>query len=95
MQFDFTTMLDRVGKDAMAVESLGMPGGFAPGAPKEGFDPIPMWVADMNFPTAPSVTRAIVERAEHPVVVISAAAYREHRVHQAFPLFERFQIFDS
>ena len=66
MQFDFTTMLDRVGKDAMAVESLGMPGGFAPGAPKPGYDPIPMWVADMNFPTAPSVTRAIVERAEHP-----------------------------
>jgi len=25
-----------------------------------------MWVADMNFPTAPSVTEAIVERAKHP-----------------------------
>ena len=34
--FDFETMLDRIGKDAMAVESLGAPGGFAPGAPKEG-----------------------------------------------------------
>lgn len=66
MKFDFETMLDRVGKDAMAVESLGMPGGFAPAAPREGFDAIPMWVADMNFPTAPSVTRAIIERAEHP-----------------------------
>lgn len=66
MQFDFETMLDRRGKDAMAVESLGMPGGFAPAAPKDGYDAIPMWVADMNFPTAPSVTRAIVERAEHP-----------------------------
>ena len=66
MQFDFDTMLDRVGKDAMAVEALGTTGGFAPGAPKEGFTPIPMWVADMNFATAPSVTRAIVERAKHP-----------------------------
>lgn len=66
MEFDFTTMLDRVGKDAMAVEALGKPGGFAPGAPKDGYDAIPMWVADMNFPTAPSVTRAIVERAQHP-----------------------------
>ncbi|MBP3867412.1 MAG: hypothetical protein J6D25_06330, partial [Eggerthellaceae bacterium] len=63
MQFDFETMLDRQGKDAMAVESLGMPGGFAPAAPKDGYDAIPMWVADMNFPTAPAVTRAIVERA--------------------------------
>lgn len=66
MRFDFDTMLDRHGKDAMAVESLGMPGGFAPGAPKPGYDAIPMWVADMNFPTAPSITRAIIERAEHP-----------------------------
>ena len=66
MQFDFTTMLDRVGKDAIAIELLGMPGGFAPGAPKPGYDAIPMWVADMNFPTAPSVVSAILERAEHP-----------------------------
>ena len=66
MQFDFATMLDRVGKDAMAVEALGMPGGFAPGAPKSGYDAIPMWVADMNFPTAPSVVKAIIERAVHP-----------------------------
>ena len=66
MQFDFTTMLDRVGKDAIAIEMLGMPGGFAPGAPKPGYDAIPMWVADMNFPTAPSVVSAILERAEHP-----------------------------
>ena len=66
MRFDFETMLDRAGKDAMAVDAIGMPGGFAPTAPKEGFDAIPMWVADMNFPTAPSVVRAIIERAEHP-----------------------------
>ena len=66
MQFDFDTMLDRVGKDAMALEALGMPGGFAPGTPKDGFSPLPMWVADMNFATAPAITRAIIERAQHP-----------------------------
>ena len=65
MQFDFQTMLDRKGKDAMAVEALGTLG-FAPAAPKDGYDAIPMWVADMNFPTAPSIVRAIVERAQHP-----------------------------
>ena len=25
-----------------------------------------MWVADMNFPTVPTVTDAIIERAKHP-----------------------------
>lgn len=49
MKYDFTSIMDRRGKDAIAVDALGAPG-FAPGAPKEGFDAIPMWVADMNFP---------------------------------------------
>ena len=52
MKYDFTSIMDRRGKDAIAVDALGAPG-FAPGAPKEGFDAIPMWVADMNFPTRP------------------------------------------
>ena len=39
---------------------------MAPGAPKEGFDAIPMWVADMNFPTVPTVQEAIIERVQHP-----------------------------
>lgn len=64
MKYDFTTIMDRRGKDALAVDALGQ--GWAPGAPKEGFDPIPMWVADMNFPTAPAVTRAMAERIAHP-----------------------------
>ena len=64
MPYDFTTILDRKGKDALAVDAVGLPGHFP--NPKEGFDPIPMWVADMNFATAPSVTRAILERASHP-----------------------------
>ncbi|MBQ7911619.1 MAG: aminotransferase class I/II-fold pyridoxal phosphate-dependent enzyme [Clostridia bacterium] len=64
MKYDFTSILNRVGKDALAVDALGQ--GWAPGKPCEGFDPIPMWVADMNFPTAPAVTRAMTERINHP-----------------------------
>ncbi|MCI9156518.1 MAG: aminotransferase class I/II-fold pyridoxal phosphate-dependent enzyme [Lawsonibacter sp.] len=64
MKYDFTSIMDRHGKDAMAVDGLGI--GFAPPKPKEGFDVIPMWVADMNFPTAPTIPQAIIERAQHP-----------------------------
>ena len=64
MKYDFTSILERGGMDALAVDALGH--GFAPGAPKPGFDPIPMWVADMNFPTAPAIQEAIIRRARHP-----------------------------
>ena len=48
MKYDFTSIIDRRGKDALAVESIGHKvWGNEPDAPKEGFDPIPMWVADM------------------------------------------------
>ncbi len=66
MKYDFTSIMDRKGKDAMALDSLGCGNGFAPDAPKNGFDPIPMWVADMNFPTAPSIIEAVTERLKHP-----------------------------
>ena len=64
MEFDFTTIMERKGMDALAVDALGLPG--LPGAPKEGFDAIPMWVADMNFPTVPAVQKAIIARTQHP-----------------------------
>lgn len=67
MKYDFTTIMDRRGRDALAVDAVGTKGwGSEPEAPKEGFDFIPMWVADMNFPTCPSVTEAIIERTKHP-----------------------------
>lgn len=68
MQYDFETVLDRRGKDAMAVDAVGSQAlkGFSPSAPKPGFDLIPMWVADMNFPTARSIQDAIIARAKHP-----------------------------
>ena len=67
MTYDFTTIYNRCGKDALAVDGLGMPGGFAPPAPKDGFSAIPMWVADMNFATVPTIPAAIIERASHPL----------------------------
>lgn len=66
MKYDFTSIMDRRGKDAIAVDGLGGMPGFTPDAPKLGFDAIPMWVADMNFPTVPTITEAIIERAKHP-----------------------------
>ena len=64
MKYDFTSILERAGMDAIAVDLLGKPG--VPGAPKPGFDAIPMWVADMNFPTVPTIPAAIAERTAHP-----------------------------
>ena len=66
MKYDFVSILDRKGKDAMALDGLGMVPGMAPDSPKDGFDVIPMWVADMNFPTVPTIPEAIIERAKHP-----------------------------
>ena len=65
MTYDFTSILDRKGKDAIAVDMVGAPGSSYP-APKEGFDVIPMWVADMNFPACPSIVSAMEARLQHP-----------------------------
>ena len=64
MQYDFTSIMDRRGRDALAVDGLGT--GYAPPLPKDRVEPIPMWVADLNFPTVPTIVEAIVERAQHP-----------------------------
>lgn len=66
MKYDFTSIMDRHGKDAIAVDGLGSMPGFTPDKPKEGFDVIPMWVADMNFPTVPTIQEEIIKRAQHP-----------------------------
>ena len=64
MKYDFTTIMDRKGRDAIAVDSVGE-GCAIPVAPKEGFDVIPMWIADMNFPACPTIPEAMIRRAEH------------------------------
>ena len=51
-KFNFTQIIDRKGKDAIAFDLLGVQD-WAPKKPKEGFDSIPMWVADMNFAVPP------------------------------------------
>lgn len=66
MKYDFTTIIDRRGKDSIAVDLMqGL--GFGPEPAKEGFEMIPMWIADMNFPTVPTIQEAISERAKHPM----------------------------
>ena len=66
MQYDFTTLMHREGQDALALDSLGKNPGFAPDPPKEGFDVIPMWVADMNFPVLHTIPDAIAARLKQP-----------------------------
>ena len=55
MKYDFTTILNREGTGAIAVSKIP----FDNAEIKEGFSKIPMWVADMNYATAPSVIEAI------------------------------------
>ena len=62
MKYDFTTVMDRRGMDAIAVDAAPAP----EGGRKEGFDVIPMWVADMNFPTVPTIPEFITRRVQHP-----------------------------
>lgn len=62
MKYDFTSIMDRRGKDAIAVDVIPFPGAEV----EEGFDRIPMWVADMNFPTVPAIQKSIQERVAHP-----------------------------
>ncbi|MGI6736094.1 MAG: MalY/PatB family protein [Anaerovoracaceae bacterium] len=66
MTYDFTTNLDRHGRDAMAVDADQAFGLDIAHTVKPGFDRIPMWVADMNFPTYPGIPAALCERAAHP-----------------------------
>ena len=60
MKYDFTTILNRRGMDAIAVDKPPME------PSKEGFDLIPMWIADMNFATVPTVMESMIKRAQHP-----------------------------
>ena len=61
MKFDFTTFVERAGKDSLANDVV--PFDFQP---EEGVSRIPMWIADMSFPTAPFILQAIRDRLEVP-----------------------------
>jgi cystathionine beta-lyase len=62
MQYDFTTILDRRGKDSLAADRIPYEGVQV----GEGFSTIPMWIADMSFVTAPPVMEALYKRLEMP-----------------------------
>ena len=62
MTYDFTTVMDRRGRDALAVDVIPFPDAKV----DEGFDTIPMWIADMNFATVPTIQEHIIERVNHP-----------------------------
>ena len=62
MKYDFTTVLDRRGRDSTAADVIPFKGFQV----DEGFDPIPMWIADMSFKAAPAVMDAIYRRMEMP-----------------------------
>ncbi len=70
MTCDFTTIMDRKGKDAVALDveralASGMLG-RSDVKIRDGFSVIPMWVADMNFPTVPTVMEELHRRVDHP-----------------------------
>lgn len=73
MRFDFETVMDRRGKDSIAADLNSFRSAFVDAEIKEGFDVIPMWVADMNFPTVPTITKRIIDRATHPAFGYFAA----------------------
>lgn len=63
MNYDFTTVIDRTGKDSVAVEKLPIPDVTV----SKNYFRIPMWIADMNFATAPSVQKHLLDRTAHPL----------------------------
>ena len=71
MKYDFTSLIDRHGMDAIAVDSWGEIPDMAPSAPDEGFDRIPMWVADMNFARCPRFRNTSFSAPSIPCLAIS------------------------
>jgi len=57
MEADFFTLPDRSGTNSLKWDNI---------LPGKG-DPIPLWVADMDFAAPEAVVKALVERAKHPV----------------------------
>ena len=67
MKYDFTSILQRAGHDAIAVDlPTNYKGTFEGVIREEGFDVIPMWIADMNFPVVPKIQEEISKRLAHP-----------------------------
>ena len=65
MRYDFTTLPEREGHDAIAVDLPAKGLGNFNVKRKEGFDVIPMWVADMNFNCPDCITDAVKDRLNY------------------------------
>ena len=63
MKYDFESIIDRKNKDALACDVIPIEGAKV----QEGFSHIPMWVADMNFATVPTIGEHVIERVRHPL----------------------------
>ena len=63
MKYDFESVIDRKDKDALACDIIPIKDAKV----KEGFSHIPMWVADMNFATVPTIGQHIKDRVDHPL----------------------------
>ncbi len=92
MNYDFTTILDRRGRDCIAADWIPVPGAQV----DEGVDPIPMWVADMSFPIAPCIREALHQRIDYPFFgyfPLSGDYHRAildwHRTHKPVPGLEK------
>ncbi len=62
MKYDFTTILNRHGKDAIAVDSIPIKSASV----DPQYSIIPMWVADMNYPVFKGIQDQIIQRVNEP-----------------------------
>lgn len=63
MKYNFENIPDRRGTHAIAVDKIPIPGARV----RKEFSKIPMWVADMNFATCPTIPEEMAKRVAHPL----------------------------
>ena len=67
-KYNFDKVWERAGHNAIKWDVNPM----TPRKTDPNFTPLPMWIADMDFATAPSVVEAMQERLNRPCSVITA-----------------------
>lgn len=63
LKYDFDKIIDRSSTHTRAIDEIPIPNATV----NKAFTKIPMWIADMNFETVPSIPREIIKRTEHPL----------------------------
>ena len=71
----FDEGLNRVGSDCIKWDACRR---------EHGENTLPMWVADMDFKSPPEVTRALMERAQHPTYGYTEVTAADHEALCAF-----------